>query len=78
MTKEQMRIATLRHNRARGSEIPDLTAQVIKELEELGALEETMQELLLTDIEIDRLLAEKDAALAMATEEFGEAWLPRI
>ncbi|MHC4401043.1 MAG: ParB/RepB/Spo0J family partition protein [Planctomycetota bacterium] len=78
MTREQMRIATLRHNRARGSEIPDLTAQVIEELEELGALEETKQELLLSDNEIDRMLEEQDAALAMAAEEFGEAWLPTV
>jgi len=78
MTKEQMRIATLRHNRARGSEIPDLTAAVIKELEELGALEETKAELLLSDAEVDRLLAEQDAALEMAAGEFGEAWLPAV
>lgn len=78
MTKEQMRIATLRHNRARGFEVPDLTAQVIKELEELGALEETKAELLMSDAEIDRLLAEQDAALEMAAEEFGEAWLPSV
>lgn len=39
MTPEQMRIATLRHNRARGSEDITLAAEVLRDLRELGALD---------------------------------------
>ena len=39
MTYEQARIATLRHNRARGSEDIELTSEVLRDLEKLGALD---------------------------------------
>lgn len=39
MTMEQMRISTLRHNRARGSEDIDLSTKVLQDLRELGALD---------------------------------------
>lgn len=76
MTDEQMRISTLRHNRARGQEVPELTAQVLKELEQLGALDLAKEGLFLTDLEVERMLEEADAAATLAAEEFGSAWLP--
>ena len=36
MTEEQAKIATLRHNRARGSEDIDLTAELLRDLEKMG------------------------------------------
>lgn len=58
MSPEQMRIATLRHNRARGSENADLTANVLRELAELDALDWAQTSLLLSDDEINRYIDE--------------------
>jgi len=76
MTPEQMRISTLRHNRARGSEDLELTAQVLRDLEALGALDWAQDSLMMDDIEIQRLLEDIPAPEALAEEEYGEAWEP--
>jgi hypothetical protein len=76
MTPEQMRIATLRHNRARGSEEIDLTAQVLRDLRELGALDWAMDSLDLDDLEVERLLDDIPAPEALAGETYHEAWEP--
>jgi len=76
MTKEQMRIATLRHNRARGSEDIELTALVLKDLEELGALEWAQDSLMIDDTELNRLLEDIPAPDAYMEDEFSEAWEP--
>jgi ParB-like chromosome segregation protein Spo0J len=51
----QARISTLRHNRARGTEDAQLSAQVLRDLVSLGALEELGTELMLTPVELERL-----------------------
>jgi ParB-like chromosome segregation protein Spo0J len=76
MTPEQMRIATLRHNRARGNENVDLTAQVLRDLQQLGALEWAQDSLELDDVELNRLLEDIPAPDALAGEEFTQAWEP--
>jgi len=76
MTPEQMRIATLRHNRARGSEDVELAAAVLRDLQKLGALDWAQDSLMLDDVEVDRLLADIQAPEALAGEEFQEAWVP--
>jgi ParB-like chromosome segregation protein Spo0J len=76
MTPEQMRIATLRHNRARGSEDLDLSAQVLKDLQTLGALDWAQDSLLLSDAEMNRMLEEVPAPEALAAEEYSPAWEP--
>jgi len=76
MTPEQMRIATLRHNRARGDEDLELTAQVLKDLRELGALDWAQDSLMMDDVEMQKLLDDIPAPEALAGEEFGEAWAP--
>jgi len=76
MTPEQMRIATLRHNRARGSEDMELTAQVLRDLRELGALEWAQDSLQLDDVELQRLLEDVQAPEALAGETFSEGWAP--
>lgn len=76
MSPEQMRIATLRHNRARGSEDIELTAEVLRDLRELGALDWAQDSLLLDDVELQRLLDDVSAPDALAGEEFGQAWEP--
>lgn len=58
MTPEQMRIATLRHNRARGSEDASLAANVLKDLARLGAIEYAQDELQLDQAEVARLLGD--------------------
>jgi ParB-like chromosome segregation protein Spo0J len=56
MTKEQMMISTLRHNRARGSENINMAADVLRDLQRLGALDHAADSLLLDDIELQVML----------------------
>lgn len=76
MTDEQMRIATLRHNRARGSEDIELSTEVLKDLQQLGAIEWAQDSLMISDAELNDLLDELPAAEALAGEEFHNAWTP--
>jgi len=76
MTPEQMRIATLRHNRARGSEDIELTAALLRDLRELGALDWAQDSLQLDDTEMNRLLEDIAAPEALASVDFSEAWQP--
>jgi hypothetical protein len=76
MTPEQMRIATLRHNRARGSEDVELSAQVLRDLEQLGALDWAQDSLMLDDVELQRLMDDIPAPEALADEEHSESWEP--
>jgi ParB-like chromosome segregation protein Spo0J len=72
MSPEQARIATLRHNRARGSEDAGLAADVLRELAEMGALEFAKDELSLDAVEVQRLLEDmqaEDASGFEVTEE---------
>lgn len=55
MTPEQMRIATLRHNRARGSEDAGLASEVLRELISLGTMKWAQDALMLDDVELRRL-----------------------
>jgi len=61
MTDAQMRIATLRHNRARGSEDMELTAAVFRDLEKLGALDYAIDSLQMDEVEIQKMLEEATA-----------------
>jgi hypothetical protein len=76
MTQEQMKIATLRHNRARGEEDIELTAQVLRDLQQLGALEWAQDSLQMSDDEINRMIEDIDVPEALAGEEFNGAWEP--
>jgi ParB/RepB/Spo0J family partition protein len=76
MTAEQMRVATLRHNRARGEEDIELSAQVLRDLRELGALEWAQDSLMLSDEEVNRLIEDVDVPEALSGDEYGEAWEP--
>jgi ParB/RepB/Spo0J family partition protein len=78
MTPEQARIATLRHNRARGSEDLQLSAEVLRDLEKLGALEWAADSLMLSDAEIEKLLADVPAPAALAGEQYTSAWQPQV
>ena len=77
MTPEQMRIATLRHNRARGSEDLILSADVLRDLEKLGALDWAADSLMLSDTEIEKLLEDIPAPDALAGQEYTNAWAPQ-
>lgn len=72
-TPTQMRVATLRHNRARGSEDMGLAADVLRDLQQLGAIEHAKDSLMLSDEEINRLLEEASAADKLAGASTGEA-----
>lgn len=75
MTDAQMRIATLRHNRARGTEDITLTADVLRDLEKLGALDHAMDSLQMDEVEIQKLLSEATATGDLGgSEQFNKAW----
>ena len=76
MTPEQMRIATLRHNRARGSEDVELSIKILQDLRELGALEHAIDSLQITDRELKVLIDDLPAPEQMAADEFSKAWIP--
>lgn len=76
MTPEQMRVATLRHNRARGSEDIELAAQVLRDLRDMGALDAAADSLLYDDVELQRLLEDVPAPEALADEEPSRPWVP--
>ncbi len=77
MSLEQARIATLRHNRARGSEDIELATEVLRDLEKLGALEWAQDSLALSDDELNRLLEDIPTPEALARDEYLEAWEPK-
>jgi hypothetical protein len=76
MNVEQMRIATLRHNRARGSEDMQLAADVLRDLQALGALDWAADSLMYDDVELNRILDDLPAPDALAHAEFSEGWRP--
>lgn len=76
MTPEQMRISTLRHNRAVGSEDVALATDLLRDLRELGALDWAQASLGIDDAALQKLLDDVDAPSALAGEEFTEAWVP--
>lgn len=78
MELAQMKISTLRHNRARGSEDIELTAQLMRDLEELGAKEWMQDSLMLDDVEMERLMNEINVPEVLAGDDFSIAWEPEI
>ena len=76
MTPEQARISTIRHNRARGSHDIELEANLLRDLQKLGALDWAADSLMMSDIEVNKLLTDLAAPEALASEEFTEAWIP--
>ena len=78
MEAAQAKIATLRHNRARGSEDIEMAVDVLRDLEKLGALDWAQDSLQLSDEELNRLLDDIPAPEALAGEEFSTAWNPSI
>ena len=76
MTEEQAKISTLRHNRARGTEDVDLTADLLRDLEKLGALDWAQDSLMMDDTEIQKMLEDIPAPEALAAEDWSEAWEP--
>ena len=56
MTEAQMKVSTLRHNRARGSEDVQAMAAVLRELNQSGAIEWAADSLMIEDVELERIL----------------------
>jgi ParB/RepB/Spo0J family partition protein len=76
MSPEQMRIATLSHNRARGQEDVELTAELLRDLEKMDALDWAQKSLGLDDVEIQRLITDISAPEALSGSEFSKPWTP--
>jgi len=68
MSLAQARIATLRHNRARGSENADLAADVLRELAAMGALEWATDSLQLSAEDTKRMLEDIGGSEANAMD----------
>jgi len=75
MTMEQMRISTLRHNRARGSEDIALSAEVLRDLRELGALDWAQDSLMMEEEEMRILLDDIPVPEGLAGEDYSESWI---
>lgn len=69
MTLAQMKIATLRHNRARGNEDIQRAADVIRELQEMGAVEWAADSLILDNSDLNMLLQIPTAELNLRSDE---------
>lgn len=76
MTLEQMRISTLRHNRAVGSEDVDLATDLLRDLRELGAIEWAQEALGIDDDQLQKLIDDVKAPDDLAGEEYSSAWVP--
>ena len=76
MTEAQAKIATFRHNRARGSEDYELASSLMKDLEQIGALDWAQDSLMLDQAEIDRMLEDAPVPDVLGDEEWTEAWEP--
>ena len=76
LSPEQMRIATLRHNRARGNEDLGLTAAVIRDLQAMGHLDVAQDALQMSDLEIQAMLSDDQSPDLLAGAEFSDTWVP--
>lgn len=76
LDEAEARVATLRHNKARGSHDLELEADVLRDLRELGALEWAQDRLGMEDVELDRLMSDETAPELWADEEYSDAWEP--
>lgn len=77
MTPEQMRISTLRHNRARGSEDIELSIQMLQDLRALGSLDQAVSSLMIDERDLAALLDDLPAPLALADEVYSKGWEPQ-
>lgn len=78
MTDAQMRISTLRHNRARGTEDLDRTVRIMQDLQKLGALDKATQSLGMSSDEMNDLLNDLPAPEVQKYEEFSVSWIPDV
>lgn len=69
MSPAQARIATLRHNRARGGEDVELAAAVLRDLSKLGATEWLKDSLEMDDLELTNFLDAVDHQDGMSNEQ---------
>ena len=77
MTDVQRRVSTLRHNRARGTEDYELTANLLRDLEKLGAIGWVQDSLMLDDEELSQILKDTSIAEELGqVEEFSNAYVP--
>jgi ParB-like chromosome segregation protein Spo0J len=68
MTPEQSMVATLRHNRARGNEDLQRTAEIIKELDNMGGLDWAADSLMLDDVDLNFMKSIPEAQLHLRTD----------
>ena len=69
MDPAQARIATLRHNRARGNEDVELAAAVLKDLAKLGIDDYLKDSLMMDEVELDAFLSTVDEPEGFSADE---------
>lgn len=69
MTPEQQRIATLRHNRARGSEDVNLAAELLRDLQGRGATDFALEKLGMGEEEMEMILKDVQAPEVFSAPE---------
>lgn len=72
----QAMLSTLRHNKARGSHDIELDVEVFRMAEELGVLDIMTDGLGIDDDEMQKMLDDIEPPESLASDEFGEAWVP--
>lgn len=72
-TPEQRMISTLRHNRARGNENINMASDVLRQLQQLGALEGAADSLMLDDVEL-RIMLEDIPSAELHLRKEGEKY----
>lgn len=77
-TAEQMKLSTLRHNRARGQDDLDKLSAMLRDLEKLGGLDQAQAQLGLTKDELDGLIGDMSAAeeLSNPNGTYSASWEP--
>lgn len=80
MDELQARLATIRRNTIRGTHDVDKEAEIFVELQQAGMLNTVADSLLMTDKELDRILAAEPVAayFGMQAEEYSDAWVPSM
>lgn len=74
MTDAQMKISTLRHNRARGEEDSQLASAVLRDLAAMGDIGSAQDSLMLDDVEMSKLLNEIQDPETLIGEEYKEQY----
>lgn len=76
MTLEQAMISTVRHNRARGQHAVENEAAILSDLAAAGILDLAQDALMLSGMEVERMMSDLPGMVSEAEQAPADAWLP--